>query len=262
MNLIEAIILGIVQGLTEFLPVSSSGHLTIGKELLGIDSSNLAFEITVHAATVLSTIVAFRKEVAELIAGLFKFKMNEETLYIFKIAVSMIPIFIVGIFFKDFVESLFGEGLLVVGIALLVTSSLLLLSAIIKPKEKGITFRNAFVIGIAQSIAVIPGLSRSGATISTGLLLGVKRENIAKFSFLMVLVPILGEVFLELLSGELSEGKTGIPMFALVAGFIAAFLSGLFACKTMIALVKRTKLKGFALYCAIVGIVAIIIVYV
>jgi len=262
MNLIEAIILGIVQGLTEFLPVSSSGHLTIGKELLGIDSSNLAFEITVHAATVLSTIVAFRKEVAELIAGLFKFKMNEETLYIFKIAISMIPIFIVGFFFKDFVESLFGEGLLVVGIALLVTSTLLLLSAIIKPKEKGITFKNAFVIGIAQSIAVIPGLSRSGATISTGLLLGVKRENIAKFSFLMVLVPILGEVFLELISGELSEGKTGIPMFALMAGFVAAFLSGLFACKAMIALVKRTKLKGFALYCAIVGIVAIIIAYV
>lgn len=262
MHLLEAIILGIVQGLTEFLPVSSSGHLTIGKELLGIDSSNLAFEITVHAATVLSTIVAFRKEVAQLIAGLFKFKMNEETAYIFKIAVSMIPIFIVGIFFKDFVESLFGEGLLIVGIALLVTATLLMLSATIKPKEKGITFRNAFVIGVAQSIAVIPGLSRSGATISTGLLLGVKREDIAKFSFLMVLVPILGEAFLELISGELSEVNTGIAMVPLMAGFTAAFLSGLLACKAMIALVKRTKLKGFAIYCAVVGIVAIIFAYV
>ena len=262
MNLLEAIILGIVQGLTEFLPVSSSGHLTIGKELLGIDSSNLAFEITVHAATVLSTIVAFRKEVAGLIAGLFKFKMNQETTYILKIAVSMIPIFIVGIFFKDFVESLFGEGLLIVGIALLVTASLLYLSAIIKPKEKGITFRNAFVIGIAQSIAVIPGLSRSGTTISTGLMLGVKREHIAKFSFLMVLVPILGEAFLELASGELSEANAGIAMIPLLAGFTAAFLSGLLACKAMIALVKRTKLKGFAIYCAVVGIVAIIFAYV
>lgn len=262
MNLIEAIILGIVQGLTEFLPVSSSGHLTIGKELLGIDSSNLAFEITVHAATVLSTIVAFRKEVAGLIAGLFKFKMNEETTYILKIAVSMIPIFIVGIFFKDFVESLFGEGLLIVGFALLATASLLYLSAVIKPKEKGITFRNAFIIGIAQSIAVIPGLSRSGATISTGLLLGVKREHIAKFSFLMVLVPILGEAFLELISGELSEVNAGVGMIPLLAGFTAAFLSGLLACKAMIALVKRTKLKGFAIYCAIVGVVAIIFAYV
>ncbi|MFA6769810.1 MAG: undecaprenyl-diphosphate phosphatase [Bacteroidales bacterium] len=262
MNLLEAIFLGIVQGLTEFLPVSSSGHLTIGKELLGIDSSNLAFEITVHAATVLSTIVAFRKEVAGLIAGFFKFKMNEETNYILKIALSMVPIFIVGVFFKGFVESLFGGGLLIVGIALLATATLLLLSATIKPKEKGITFRNAFIIGVAQSIAVIPGLSRSGATISTGLLLGVKRENIAKFSFLMVLVPILGETFLELISGELSEANAGIAMLPFLAGFIAAFISGLLACKAMIALVKRTKLKGFAIYCAAVGVMAIIFAYV
>lgn len=262
MNLLEAIILGIVQGLTEFLPVSSSGHLSIGKELLGIDSSNLAFEITVHAATVLSTIVAFRKEIGGLLGGFFKFKMNQETIYLFKIAISMIPIFIVGVFFKDFVESLFGEGLLIVGIALLVTSTLLLLSATIKPKEKGVTFKSAFIIGIAQSLAVIPGLSRSGATISTGLLLGVKRENIAKFSFLMVLVPILGETLLQLLSGELSEVNAGIAMLPLGAGFIAAFLSGLFACKAMIELVKRTKLKGFAIYCAVVGILAIIFSYV
>lgn len=262
MSFLEAIILGIVQGLTEFLPVSSSGHLAIGKELLGIESSNLAFEITVHAATVLSTIVAFRKEVTQLIAGFFKFKMNEETTYLLKIAVSMIPIFIVGIFFKDAVESLFGEGLLIVGIALLVTATLLLLSATIKPQEKGITFKNAFIIGVAQSIAVIPGLSRSGATISTGLLLGVKREHIARFSFLMVLVPILGEAFLELISGELSQVNTGIAMLPLMAGFVAAFLSGLLACKAMIELVKRTKLKGFALYCAIVGVGAIIFAYV
>lgn len=262
MNLLEAIVLGIVQGLTEFLPVSSSGHLTIGKELLGIDSNNLAFEITVHAATVLSTIVAFRKEIGSLIGGFFKFKMNQETIYLFKIAFSMIPIFIVGVFFKDFVESLFGEGLLIVGIALLVTSTLLLLSATIKPKEKEVTFKSAFIIGVAQSLAVIPGLSRSGATISTGLLLGVKRENIAKFSFLMVLVPILGETLLQLLSGELSEVNAGIAMLPLLAGFVAAFLSGLLACKAMIELVKRTKLKGFAIYCACVGILAIVFAYV
>ncbi len=262
MSTLEAIVLGLVQGLTEFLPVSSSGHLVIGKELLGIDSSGVAFEVVVHAATVLSTLVAFRKDILELLSGVLKFKMNGQTIYVFKILISMVPVFIVGMFLKDHVEALFGEGTIVVGIALLVTSFLLYLSGVLKPKEKGITFRNALIIGVAQSVAVIPGLSRSGATISTGLLLGARREDIAKFSFLMVLVPILGEAFLELVSGGFASESTGIGVLPLAAGFLAAFTSGLFACKAMIALVKKTKLKGFALYCAILGVIAIIYSYV
>lgn len=262
MSILEAIVLGLVQGLTEFLPVSSSGHLVIGKELLGIDTSGVAFEVVVHAATVLSTLVAFRKDILELLSGVLKFKMNRQTIYVFKILVSMVPVFIVGMFLKDHVEALFGEGTIVVGIALLVTSFLLYLSGVLKPKEKGITFRNALIIGVAQSVAVIPGLSRSGATISTGLLLGARREDIAKFSFLMVLVPILGEAFLELVSGGFASESTGIGVLPLAAGFLAAFTSGLFACKAMIALVKKTKLKGFALYCAILGVIAIIYSYV
>ncbi|MEA4868906.1 Undecaprenyl-diphosphatase [bioreactor metagenome] len=262
MSTLEAIVLGLVQGLTEFLPVSSSGHLVIGKELLGIDSSGVAFEVVVHAATVLSTLVAFRKDILELLSGVLKFKMNGQTIYVFKILISMVPVFIVGMFLKDHVEALFGDGTIVVGIALLVTSFLLYLSGVLKPKEKGITFRNALIIGVAQSVAVIPGLSRSGATISTGLLLGARREDIAKFSFLMVLVPILGEAFLELVSGGFASESTGIGVLPLAAGFLAAFTSGLFACKAMIALVKKTKLKGFALYCAILGVIAIIYSYV
>ncbi len=262
MSILEAIVLGLVQGLTEFLPVSSSGHLVIGKELLGIESSGIAFEVVVHAATVLSTLVAFRKDILELLSGVLKFKMNGQTIYVFKILVSMIPVFVVGMFLKDHVEALFGEGTIVVGIALLVTSFLLYLSGVLKPKEKGITFRNALIIGVAQSVAVIPGLSRSGATISTGLLLGARREDIAKFSFLMVLIPILGEAFLELVSGGFASESTGIGVLPLAAGFLAAFTSGLFACKAMIALVKKTKLKGFALYCAILGVIAIIYSYV
>jgi undecaprenyl-diphosphatase len=258
MSIIEAIILGIVQGLTEFLPVSSSGHLTIGKEILGIESNNLAFEVAVHAATVLSTIVAFRKDILSLVQGLFKFRFNKETDYIFKIGLSMIPIFIVGFFLKDFVESLFGSGLLIVGVSLLVTSSLLFLSHKIKPKERELKKSDAFIIGISQALAVLPGLSRSGATISTGLMLGVKREEIARFSFLMILVPILGEATLELFSGEFSSASTGIDTLSLTAGFIAAFISGLFACKAMIALVKKAKLTGFAIYCALAGSVSII----
>lgn len=262
MELIEAFILGIVQGLTEFLPVSSSGHLTIGKELLGIDSGNLSFEVTVHAATVLSTIVAFRKDIVTLVSGFFRFRMNEETIYVFKILVSTIPVLIVGLFFKDYVESLFGGGLIVVGIALLFTSLLLFLSSRIKPKQSGITYKNAFLVGVAQSLAVIPGLSRSGSTISAGLMLGVSRENIARFSFLMVLIPILGEAFLQLVSGDLSVERSGVEFSTLAVGFVSAFLSGLLACKAMISLVKRTKLIGFVVYCAIAGVLSIIFYYV
>lgn len=258
MEWFEAILLGLVQGLTEFLPVSSSGHLTIGKELLGIETSNLKFEVVVHAATVTSTLVVFRKEILNLLSGLFKFKMNPETEYLFKIAVSMIPVFVIGMFFKDQVEAIFGSGLLIVGISLLVTASLLMLTNLIKPKERELTYGRAFVIGIAQAVAVLPGLSRSGSTISTGMLLGVKKDEIAKFSFLMVLVPVLGEAFLELVSGEFTAPSSEISPLALGLGFISAFLSGLFACKVMIALVKRAKLTPFAVYCAVIGVICLI----
>lgn len=263
MNWFEALILGLVQGLTEFLPVSSSGHLAIGKAILGVEvSEDLSFEIITHAATVLATIVVFRKQIWQLLCGLFKFRYNDETDYIFKIGVSMIPVFVVGVFFKDFVEELFGS-LLVVGLALIVTSQLLLFSdrASLNRKTEsqarnGISWWQAIVIGLGQAFAVIPGLSRSGTTISTGLLCGVKRENVAQFSFLMVLVPILGEAFLDLVGGDFATSAAGVP--ALAIGFVAAFVSGLFACRVMIALVKKAQLKWFALYCAAVGLAVIL----
>ena len=266
MSWLEALILGLVQGLTEFLPVSSSGHLTIGRELLGVEASgDLVFEVTVHAATVLSTIVVFRKEILKLLQGLFKFKMNDETDYILKIVVSMIPVFVVGIFFKDYVEELFAS-MTVVGTALLVTAMLLFFSDFLKSDKKklssensarnGISFWQAFAVGIGQALAVIPGLSRSGTTISTGLICGVKREVMAQFSFLMVLVPILGEAFLDLVGGDMAASSIGA--LPLVIGFVAAFVSGLFACKVMIALVRKARLSWFALYCAIVGILVLI----
>lgn len=263
MNWFEALILGLVQGLTEFLPVSSSGHLAIGRELLGVEASgDLVFEVTVHAATVLSTIVVFRKEIGTLLRGLFKFRMNDETDYILKIIVSMIPVFVVGMFFKDYVEELFAS-MKVVGAALLVTALLLFFSDFASGKARagnaarnGIGWWQAFAVGIGQALAVIPGLSRSGTTISTGLLCGVKREVMAQFSFLMVLVPILGEAFLDLVGGDMAASSTGL--LPLAAGFVAAFVSGLFACKVMIALVKRARLGWFALYCAVVGILVLV----
>ncbi|MDD5912508.1 MAG: undecaprenyl-diphosphate phosphatase [Bacteroidales bacterium] len=264
MEWFEAIILGLIQGLTEFLPVSSSGHLVIGRELLGVEASeDLVFEVLVHAATVLSTIVVFRKQIWSLLKGFFKFKYNDETDYLLKIAVSMIPVFIVGVFFKDYVEGLFGS-LTAVGCALLVTALLLAFSDLAskpgrapflpagKEYRNGISYWQAFVIGLGQAIAVAPGLSRSGTTISTGLICGVKRDIMAQFSFLMVLVPILGEAFLDIVSGEFSASSVGA--LPLILGFISAFISGLFACKVMIALVKKAKLSWFALYCAIAAL--------
>ncbi|MBP5505903.1 MAG: undecaprenyl-diphosphate phosphatase [Bacteroidales bacterium] len=256
MTWFEGIILGLIQGLTEFLPVSSSGHLVIAKALFGIESSDISFEIVVHAATVLSVIVVFWKDIVKLLQGLFKFKYNEETKYILLLCISMIPVFIVGVFFKDNVEALFGEGLLVVGCALCVTAILLAISQYYKPKEKEINWWRALVIGLAQAVAVIPGLSRSGSTIATGLICGVKRSEMARFSFLMVLVPILGEAFLDLVGGGFAASSTGA--LPLLLGFIAAFASGLFACKAMIALVKKASLSWFAVYCAIVGILCIV----
>ena len=261
MDWIEALVLGVIQGLTEFLPVSSSGHLQIFSALFGIQGEeNLAFAVVVHAATVCSTIVVLWKEIAALFGGLFKFRWNEETLYVAKIAVSMIPVAIVGLFFKDAVEELFGSGLLVVGVALLVTAVLLAFAYYAKPRQKTvISFRDALVIGVAQACAVIPGLSRSGSTIATGILLGNNKERVAKFSFLMVLVPILGEALLELMKGDFAQAESGISALSLVVGFCAAFVSGYFACSWMINLVKKGKLIWFALYCLVVGVVVLIL---
>ena len=256
MNWIEALLLGIVQGLTEFLPVSSSGHLEIGKALLGIETSDdLLFTVVVHGATVLSTIVVFWKEIVRLFKGFFKFKMNEETDYVLKIFVSMIPVMIVGLFFKDYVESLF-ESLLLVGCMLLLTALLLTLATYLGSGKRDISYRDAFIIGLAQCLAVLPGLSRSGTTIATGLLLGNKKDSIAQFSFLMVLIPILGENILSLFSGEFTSSS--IPVASLIAGFLGAFLSGWAACKFMIGIVKRGKLVYFAAYCFIVGSIVIL----
>ena len=261
MNWFEAMVLGLVQGLTEFLPVSSSGHLTIAKELFGIQTGNLSFEVMVHAATVCSTIVAFRKQIWDLLGGFFNAKMNPQKEYVFKICISMIPIFVVGVFFKEHVETVFGSGLMVVGFMLLLTALLLTLSERLSARQQGgghgVSYKDAFIIGLTQALAVLPGLSRSGTTISTGLMLGVKREDVAQFSFLMVLVPILGEAFLELVGGDLAGAESGIPALSLAVGFISAFLSGLFACTLMINIVKRAKLWIFAIYCVIAGVACI-----
>lgn len=233
MSSFEAFFLGLLQGLTEFLPVSSSGHLEIGKAILGTEiKDDLLFTVMLHAATVLSTICAFYKEIGKLFAGLFRFGWNEETQYIAKIIVSMIPVGIVGVFFKEEVEQLFGNGLFLVGCMLLLTALLLTLAYYKKSGNKELTFKNTFVIGISQAIAIFPGLSRSGTTIATGLLLGCKREQIAQFSFLMVLLPILGENFLDLIGGEFANN--GIGTTPMLIGFVTAFVSGFIACKWMI----------------------------
>ncbi|MDD4430559.1 MAG: undecaprenyl-diphosphate phosphatase [Bacteroidales bacterium] len=262
MNGWEAFLLGLVQGLTEYLPVSSSGHLEIGNYLLGTSGKeNLTFTVAVHFATVMSTVVVLWPEIWSLVKGFLKFKFNEETQYVFKIFVSMIPVMLVGFFLKDQVEALFGNGLIVVGIMLLVTASLLAFSYFAKPriKEK-ITWRDAFIVGIAQACAVLPGLSRSGSTIATGLLLGNKKESIAQFSFIMVIIPILGESFLQLISGELIDATdSGLPLSSLLIGVVTAFVSGYIACKWMLKLVKNGKLIWFALYCTIVGLLALIL---
>ena len=280
MEWFEAVVLGLLQGLTEFLPVSSSGHLEIGKVLLGVETTDdLLFTTMVHAATVLSTLVVFRNQIWGLLKGFFTglkdwrivkgadgkkcLQCNDETDYLLKICISMIPILIVGVFFKDYVEGLFGS-IMVVGVALVITAVLLFFSdfasrpgrkSIVAPENtyrNGISYWQAAAVGLGQAFAVIPGLSRSGTTISTGLICGVKREVMAQFSFLMVLVPILGETFLEIVGGEF--GASSVGALPLVLGFVSAFVSGLFACKVMIALVKKAKLSWFALYCLVAAI--------
>ncbi len=259
MDWIEALILGIIQGLTEFLPVSSSGHLELGKALFGVEAKeSLLFTVAVHGATVLSTIIVFRRDIMSLIIGLLAFKWNEKTIYVAKIIVSMIPVAVVGLFFKDAVENIFAidKIILLVGFMLLITSFLLALTFYARTKNSDISFKDAFIIGIAQTVAIMPGISRSGATIATALLLGNKKAEAAKFSFLMVLVPILGENILSLLKGDFTN-MVDISAVSLSIGFVAAFVAGLLACTAMINIVKKGKLIYFAFYCAIVGIIAI-----
>ena len=261
MDCIEALILGLVQGLTEYLPVSSSGHLAIGAAIFGIDGEeNLAFTIMVHVATVLSTLVILWKEIGWIFKGLFKFQMNEETKYFLNIVVSMIPVGIVGVFFKDYVEDVFGSGLLIVGCMLLLTALLLTFSYYAKPRQKEkISINDAFIIGLAQACAVMPGLSRSGSTIATGLMLGNKNEKLAQFSFLMVIPPILGEALLDMLKAAKGEEAFGnVDALPLAVGFAAAFVSGCVACKWMINIVKKGKHVYFGIYCALAGAAVII----
>ena len=258
MGLLEAIILGIVQGLTEFLPVSSSGHLEIVKELLNVESQeqNLLMTVVLHAATALSTIVIFRKDIKEILAGLVQFKWNEEFKFSLKIILSMVPAASVGLLFEDEIEQLFGGQILLVGSMLLITGLLLFLADKAKKTDQKVNFSNALVIGISQAIAILPGISRSGATISTSVLLGVDREKAARFSFLMVVPLILGKMSKDILSGDLLVDSSGILPLSL--GFIAAFITGLVACKWMIKLVKNSQLKYFAYYCFTIGSITII----
>ena len=272
MNELQALLLGLVQGFTEYLPVSSSGHLELGKIILGpeAEAGGLTFDIVVHVATVLSTLVILWREVMWIFAGLFRFNgsMNDEQKYVINILISMIPVGVVGLFFKDYIESLYGDNVIVVvGCCLLVTSVLLALTHFYQPREKDkISPLHAFIIGVAQACAVLPGLSRSGSTIATGLLLGNSRKNLAQFSFLMVIPPILGEALLDFKhmfapSAEYIAEHGGemavVPTSSLIVGFFAAFISGCIACKWMIALVKKCKLIYFAIYCAIVGAIAL-----
>ena len=261
MDWLQALVLGLLQGLTEYLPVSSSGHLTIGSYLFGLNGEdNLAFTVVVHVATVLSTLVVLWKEIDWILKGLFKFKMNDETKYFINILISMIPVGIVGVFFKDQVEEVFGSGLLIVGCMLLVTAALLVFSYYARPRQReNISPLHAFIIGFAQAVAVLPGLSRSGSTIATGLLLGNKKEKLAQFSFLMVIPPILGEALLDVVKGlKGEEAFGGIDALPLIVGFVAAFVSGCVACKWMINIVKKGKLVWFGVYCAIAGAATIV----
>ena len=258
MKWFEALILGIVQGLTEFLPVSSSGHLELGRAIFHLSTEdNLTFAIVVHGATVLSTIVVFYKELGKIISDTFSFRWNESTKYVLKILVSMIPVIIVGFFFRDFVEQFFEGNVVFVGSMLIITAGLLIIANFAKDKGREISFLDSFIIGIAQAIATLPGISRSGATISTGLLLGNKKDEMARFSFLMVLIPIIGVNSLDIISGDLTVGNQS-SVFPLIIGFLSAFLTGMLACRWMINLVKKGKLIYFGIYCLVIGIIAIL----
>ncbi|RJP79492.1 MAG: undecaprenyl-diphosphate phosphatase [Desulfobacteraceae bacterium] len=257
MNNFEAFILGLLQGLTEFLPVSSSGHIELGKHVLGTRlDKDVTFTVVVHAATVLSTLIVFRKDILDLLRNACTFKRNESTEYLLKIGISMIPVAVPGIFFPEMIESFFDGNIVFVGCMLLVTSALLGFTYFAKNNNADITYAKAFIIGIAQAVAVLPGISRSGATIATGLLIGVDKTEVARFSFLMVIIPILGGNFLELLNGDMAGSNIGI--LPLTVGFFAALTSGLIACRLMIYIVKNSKLIYFSLYCFAVGLMAIL----
>ncbi|SNR56146.1 undecaprenyl-diphosphatase [Maribacter sedimenticola] len=259
MDTLDAILLGIIQGLTEFLPVSSSGHLELGKAILGDNSlqeESLLFTVVLHFATALSTIVVFRKDIWEIISGLFQFKWNEESQFSVKIIISMIPAVIVGLFFEEQLEAFFGGNIRFVGFMLIITAVLLYFADKAKDTQKKVSFGNAFIVGISQAIAMLPGISRSGATISTSVLLGVDKSKAARFSFLMVVPLIFGKIAKDLMSGDLNF--TGENNVAMGAGFIAAFIAGLAACTWMIKLVRKSKLSYFAIYCLIVGLIAVI----
>ena len=258
MTILQALILGIIQGLTEFLPVSSSGHLELMKFLFGNESlpqESLTFTVVLHFATALSTIIIFRKEVLEILIGLFQFKWNDESIFSLKIIISMLPAVAVGLFFEKELEALFSEQILLVGFMLLVTAALLFLADRAKNTNKNVSYSSAFIIGISQAIAMLPGISRSGATISTSVLLGVDRERAARFSFLMVVPLIFGKVVKDILGGEISIESNQFGVLSV--GFIAAFVAGLLACTWMIKLVKNSKLTYFAIYCLIIGLLAI-----
>lgn len=262
MNYIDALILGAVQGLTEFLPVSSSGHLEIGKVLVGDQSmpqESLLFTVVVHFATALSTIVVFRKDIVEIIQGLFQWKWNEEFKFSLKILLSMVPAVIIGLAFSDQLESFFNGDILFVGFMLIITALLLWLADRAKKSTKKVSFKSAFVIGVAQAIAILPGISRSGATIATSVLLGIDRARAARFSFLMVVPLILGKIAKDILSGDISTETSHIGI--LTAGFLAAFVFGIIACTWMISIVKKSKLSYFAIYCFVVGVISIIFGY-
>ncbi len=259
MNTLEAIILGLIQGLTEFLPVSSSGHLEIGHAIFGIEGeSNIIFDLVVHGATVLSTLVVFWKDIAELFKGVFKFKWNESTQYASKLLLSAVPVGLAGVFFQDEIEAFFSGNLLLVGSMLLITATLLAFAYYMRKGNRKITFLDALIIGFAQMLAVMPGISRSGSTIATGMLLGNDKSQLARFSFLMVIIPILGANFLKIVSGDVTSAGH-IEVVPLIAGFVAAFVSGLLACKLMIGIVRKGKLIYFAAYCLVIGLIAIFV---
>lgn len=260
MSFFQAIILGIIQGLTEFLPVSSSGHVEIGTVLFNVSTSeNLLFITVIHGATALSTIVVYRKDILSILRDLMLFRYNESMAFSMKILVSTIPVLILGIFFMNEVEGLFGGRIGLVGTMLVVTSVLLFFANRAGNYKKEMTYPKAVVIGIAQALAVMPGISRSGATISTALMLGVDREKATRFSFLMVLIPIIGAMLLDMIQMVREPGLSrGISLYALFAGFISAFISGFIACKWMISIVKRGKLSYFAIYCLIIGLSAVV----
>ncbi|MCB0480954.1 MAG: undecaprenyl-diphosphate phosphatase [Flavobacteriales bacterium] len=263
MTILEALILGIIQGLTEFLPVSSSGHIEIGKAILGVTPSDpLLFSVVVHAATALSTIIIFRDDILMLVRLLFEKEWwNAGRQYILYIIISMVPAVLVGLFYKDEIESLFNNNVLLVGMMLIITALLLFMTTMVKKKRGPIGYFNSAIIGIAQAIAILPGISRSGATIATALLLGVEKTRAARFSFLMVIPVILGAMAKDLMDMDTSVAASETEIMPLVVGFIAAFVTGLAACTWMIQLVKKSRLVYFAVYCFVIGVVAIIIAY-